>query len=132
MILFLILLLTISVFLEGTVTTLPLSLIFLLCFLIVRRSRFIFFSAFLAGLVLDLMRVQPLGSTAIFFLTFLYLVLLYNKKYEINSYPFVAASAFLGSWLYLVIFGYTSALMQAIVSSLIAGVLFAVLSLKFK
>lgn len=122
-------LLTSAVLLEGTVTTLPLVLVCLLCFLIIKRSRIIFYSALIAGLILDLFTLQPLGSSALYFIVFLYLVILYKKKYEINSYPFVIVSAFLGSFLFLLLFGYANALISAGISSGIAVILFTVLSL---
>lgn len=125
-------LLFILVLLEGTVTTLPLVFVFLLCALIVKRRRMVFYAAFIAGLFLDLFTVRTIGSEIIFFLLFFYLVLLYQKKYEINSYPFVMVSSFVGSYLFLLIFGYGIQLGKAFISCIFAVIIFAGLSLKFK
>ncbi len=123
-------LLIISIFLEGTITTLPLVLVCLLILTIIKRDASIFPVAFFAGLLLDTMLVHRLGGASIFFLTFVFLILLYQKKYEINSYPFVLVSSFLGGLLFLTIFGYSGAILQALVGSMIAGMLFGVVSLK--
>ncbi len=123
---FLGLLLLIFVFLEGTVTTLPLVFVLLLSALILKRRRLVFYAAFISGLLLDLLTVRTIGSEIIFFLLFFYLVLLYQKKYEINSYPFVLVSSFVGSYLFLLLFGYGNVLAQSAVSCIVAIVLFTV------
>src|SRR6185436_14584869 len=99
-------LLVMLLFLEGTITTLPLVLIYLLCLTILKRDGGVFFVAFLAGIFLDLLMVRALGLSSLFFSLFLFLILLYQRKYEIHSYPFVAASSFLGSVGFLTVFGY--------------------------
>jgi cell shape-determining protein MreD len=122
-------LLIISVFLEGTITALPLVLVCLLCLTILKRDAVVFFAAFFAGLILDVLVVHRVGGASIFFLSYVFLILLYQKKYEINSYIFVAVSAFLGSLGFLGMFGYGNMFWQALVSSLIAVVLFAIFKL---
>ncbi len=116
-------LLIIAILLEGTVTTLPLVFVCLLCFLIVNKSRGVFYAAFLAGFIIDLFLVRTLGVSSLFFLVFFYLIILYQKKYEINSYPFVIVSSFLGTYLYLLILSKGSAL-QAASCSAIAIIIF--------
>lgn len=126
-------LLIISVFLEGTVTTLPLVLLLLLCLTILKRDVVIFPIAFFAGLILDALLVHHMGGASIFFLLFVLLIFLYQRKYEINSYPFVFVASFLGSWIFLMIFGYGNVLGQSLISSFIAFCLFGISQkLKFK
>jgi cell shape-determining protein MreD len=124
-------LLIIAILFEGTITTLPLVLICLLCLTIRKRDGSIFPIAFFAGLLVDVLRIQSLGGSSIFFLVFVLLILLYQRKYEINSYPFVAVSSFLGSWIFLALFGYSGSFGQALVSAGIGLLLFRVSS-KFK
>jgi cell shape-determining protein MreD len=126
---FLGLLLLLLLLLEGTVTTLPLVFVYLLCFSIIKRDTSVFPLAFVAGIVLDLMTVHPVGGSSLFFVIILFLVQLYQRKYEITSYPFVFVSSFIGSWLFLMIFGYHDTVMQAIISSIFALALFFVLSI---
>jgi cell shape-determining protein MreD len=120
-------LLIISIFLEGTVTTLPLVLVCLLCMTILKRDWVVFPAAFFAGLILDVLVVHRLGGASIFFLLYVFLILLYQRKYEINSYPFVFTASFFGSFLFLLIFNYSNVFLQSVISSLIAVVLFALL-----
>lgn len=127
MIIFLFILLLISVLLEGTVTALPLVLICLICMTIVVRDSFIFLPAFLAGIFLDAFALRSIGETSMFLLLLVFLILLYQRKYEIDSYPFVLLASFVGSFLFLTIFGYSSAILEACASAVIAVLLFMIL-----
>jgi len=127
MIIFLIFLLLFSIILEGTITALPLVLICLICMTIVLRDSSIFLLAFLAGILLDAFALRSLGGTSIFLLFMVFLILLYQRKYEINTYPFVLIASFVGSFLYLRIFGYNEALLFAFVSTVVAVLLFMVI-----
>ncbi|HVF69868.1 MAG TPA: hypothetical protein VNA13_04880 [Xanthomonadales bacterium] len=115
--------------LEGTVTTIPLVFISLLCSLIVIRKRGVFYTAFFAGLLLDLLTVRAIGSTFLFLLLFFYVMLLYRKKYEIVSFPFIIVSTFIGGYLYLLIFAGVGSMALSAICSIIAVVLFILLSL---
>lgn len=124
--------LIITLLLEGTITTLPLVLVVLLCLTIIRRDAMVFPVAFIAGFVLDVMAIRTLGTSSIFFTVMLFLILLYQRKYEINSYPFVGAAAFLGSLGYLVILGYQSWFIQSVLSGIVALSLFMTLRFFYK
>jgi hypothetical protein len=123
-----IILLIFSVLAEGVVTTLPLTLVCLICFTIFRRDTSVFPLAFLAGLFIDIFRVQPLGVTSLFYICYLFLILLYKKKYEIYSIPFVMLSTFSGTFVYLLLFQSGASFMLALVSAGIAVVIFAVIN----
>lgn len=124
MIILLFILLLISIFLEGTVTSLPLVFLCLLCLTILLRDSWLFLVAFLAGIFLDTFALRPLGESSIFFLIVVFLILLYQRKYEINTYPFVLIASFVGSLIFLVIFAYNAAVILASVSAIIAILLF--------
>jgi cell shape-determining protein MreD len=125
MIYFLSFFLILSVFLEGTATTLPLVFVCLLCLTVLMRGPAMFFLAFIAGIFLDSFALRPIGQTSIFFLIVIFLILLYQRKYEINSYPFVFIASCIGAMLYLVIFGYTNIVLQAFLSALFAMIIFS-------
>ena len=108
----------------GAITTFPIVLIALVCTTVVFRESWVLAVAFLAGIFLDLLSVRVLGQTSIFFLIFIFMLFLYEKKFEIQTVPFVFFSSFLGAMAYLLIFGYNHVLEQAAVSSLVAIVLF--------
>ncbi len=97
----------------------------LIIFLAFERKTWIFFLAFFGGIILDLMFFRFLGATSLFLAIFIFLIFLYEKKFEIYTLPFVLTVSFVGSALYLVIFGYNYIFQQAIVSSIIAVLLFA-------
>lgn len=111
-------------FLSLVVASWPIVFI-LLTFLAFVSKTWIFFLAFFMGIILDLMLFRFLGATSLFLTTFLFLIFLYEKKFEIHTLPFVLIVSFVGSALYLMIFGYNYVLQQALVSSLIAVLLFA-------
>jgi cell shape-determining protein MreD len=124
--------LTVAVLLEGSLTTLPLALVTLLCLTIVKPDNYVFGAAFLAGIFLDIFALRQIGGTSIFLLTFVFLILLYQRKYEIYSYPFVMVSSCIGSALFLSIFGYANVLLQSGVSVIAAFLLFVFIRLFVK
>lgn len=115
----------IALFLEGTVTTLPLVLIVLLCLTIYRRDAIVFPVAFVSGIILDILIVQTIGVSSLFFAVMICMILLYQRKYEINSYPFVFFASLLGSFGYLLLFERGSFLIDGFVGSIIALLFFA-------
>lgn len=112
--------------LEGSISALPLVLIALLNMIIVKRDSAVFVSAFIVGILLDIFALRSIGETSIFFLAFVLLILLYQRKYEINSYPFIFFAAFFGSLIYLLIFGGSTIILLALCNALIAVLLFGI------
>jgi cell shape-determining protein MreD len=126
MFLVLLLALCIAILLEGTLTTMPLVFILLLCYDVLNRSGKVFYSAFAAGILLDIVTVRPIGASAIYFILFFALLLLYQSKYEIRSYFFVAVSSLVGSYMYLSLLAQHRSLAQALLSSCLAVGIYAV------
>lgn len=115
------------ILIEGTLTSLPLSLLLLLNIAIITKKTWVFAVAFLAGLLLDVLTLNPLGKTSLFFLIFIFIVLIYDRKFEIQTYPFVLISSFFGSLAYLLIFGYPGVLAQAAFACAVAVLFFFIL-----
>ena len=90
-----------SVLLESVVTSLPITLGALLLFYIFLRRNIVFLGAFTAGLCIDILRINDFGISSIFFIVFLSLVVLYERKFEIDSLPFIFFSIFIGSLGYI-------------------------------
>ena len=111
---------------EGILTTLPLTLIFLLCLTVMKRQEWIFPLAFISGILLDIFAFRIIGITSLYFVSYVFLLLLYQRKYETATMPFVIIASFLGSIGYLLITGQSAAFLQAIVSTFITGSAFAV------
>src|ERR1035437_407735 len=117
-------LLAIALILEASLTTIPFVFLILLCFLVLSRENWLFIFAFAIGLILDLVTFKTLGLSSIFFVTILFLVLLYQSKFEIATNAFIFFASLLGSFGYLLFLGYNNSLiLQTILSSVIGLVL---------
>ena len=112
---------------EGSISSLPILLIFFLCITIVRKELWIFPLAFIFGILLDVFQIHPLGETSLFFCIFFFLVLLYKRKYEIDSFPFLLVASFFGSFIYLLIFHYNDIILQSIINSCLSIVIYVFL-----
>jgi|ERR1035437_5131136 cell shape-determining protein MreD len=117
--------LLLALILEVTLTTIPLLFLILLCLIVLFKEKWLFIAAFVLGALFDLLLLKTLGTTSAFLVLFLFLVLLYQSKFEIATGYFVIIASFFGSLLFLFISGYTHLIIiQAILSSIIALVLF--------
>ena len=118
-------LLIIALILEASLTTIPFVFLVLLCLLVLLRENWLFVFAFGFGLALDLVGFKTPGLSSAFLVTFLFLVLLYQSKFEIATNAFIFFASLLGSFGYLVFLGYSNNLVfQAVVSSAIGLLLF--------
>lgn len=125
---FLIFLLIIAIFLESTLIHLPLTLIVLLIFLIRLGRSWILIFALFSGILLDVLFLRPIGQTSIFLSLFLFLVLLYEQKYELKTIVFAVLTAGIGSGIYLFLFGSVNFIFQICVNIILAIALFVILS----
>ncbi|OGH23546.1 MAG: hypothetical protein A3J69_01665 [Candidatus Levybacteria bacterium RIFCSPHIGHO2_02_FULL_42_12] len=100
----------------------PFTLLVLLVFFARARRAGIGIGAFLAGIILDVLWINPLGQTSMLFLLLLLLASFYERKFEIATLPFVGAFSLIGSLVYFVAAGYEIGLVE-----LAACVMFSVL-----
>src|SRR5262245_56606332 len=112
--------LIVSLILELSITTIPLILIFLNCFMVIYKRFDIALFVFIFVLFFDILIFNEIGISALFFTTFLFLVLLYQRKFEINRFSFVGISTFLASLTYLFIIFSKLDITQAVASAIIA------------
>ncbi len=124
---FLIILILLSVFLQASVTTLPLVLLLFLNAAVVAKKTWVFPAAFLTGAVLDILLLNPMGKTSLFLVIFLFIVLLYDKKFDIQTFPFVFLASFIGSFVYFIAFHISNVFAQALTSTSIAALSFFLL-----
>lgn len=121
-------LLTSALLLETTLTTLPLVLITIVIFTVIYRQNFIFILGFVFGILLDLILFKTAGGSSLFFTVFVFLILIYQRKFEINTASFVLISLFFGSFFYLLLFSnHNLIVLQAMVSSLIGLLIFNII-----
>lgn len=113
------LILLLAFILEGTITTLPLVLASFLILMIFLRARFLFWLALFVGILLDVFLLRPLGMTPLILTVFLFIVLLYESKFEASTGYFVLIASFLGSLIYLLAFDIQTAFIQSVFMSLL-------------
>jgi cell shape-determining protein MreD len=111
--------------LEGSVISLPFSLLSLIFLATTRKHVSVFFLAIVNGLILDLITLRPLGITGIFYTVFLFLLFLYERKYETSTLPFILSAVFVGVLIYSVIFNNTHITLQIILSIIIITLVYS-------
>lgn len=112
-----------AVILEGALTSLPLVLIFLLCLMVMKKEEWIFGLALVSGIILDIFSLQEIGTTSVLLILFVFLILLYERKYEIATIPFVAGASLVGSFIYLTLLGKMS-ILESMTSCIFAVIVF--------
>jgi hypothetical protein len=118
---FFVILLTLTLILEISLTTLPLVFLMLLVLTAIFKDNFLFIMALIFGIFLDLMLFRTIGFSSIFFATAIFLVLLYQSKFEISTNSFIIFASFLGSFCFLLIYGITSNIIWETIISVILG-----------
>lgn len=107
------------VLIEGLFTTIPLFLISLLIFCILKKGFLVYLLAFTGGILLDILSIRLIGQTSLFFVAFIFIVNLYEKKFEVMTFPFVIFFSFFGSLIFLIFWGSNHLFGSAIISCLI-------------
>jgi len=110
---------------EVSLTTIPFIFLVLLCLMVVFKGNWLFAAAFVFGLLFDLLSFKTVGFSSSLLVVFLFLVLLYQSKFEITTGYFVLISSFLGSFLFLALSGYhNSLILESLLSAIIGFLLF--------
>ena len=122
------LLLVLALIIESSLSTIPLVLLVLLSATVISKNNFVFFLAFIFGVLLDLMTLKTVGTSSIFFEIFVFLILLYQSKFEITTNNFIIVASFLGSICYLLSFGFTTHIIfEPIVSTILGVIIFLII-----
>lgn len=120
-------LLLLSLVLEVSVTTIPLVFLVLLSLTVIYREENLFFFAFLFGILLDLFLVKTLGLSSVYMVFVMFLILIYQRKFEIATNYFVFIASFLGSLGFLFFLGYNNLVVLQSLTSGFLGVLIFIL-----
>ena len=80
--------------------------------------------ALVLGVLLDIVLVRTIGISSLFFIGFLTIISVYERKLEIYTKEFVGIVSFLGGVGYLMILGESNVLLQAGLGSLMSVLLF--------
>ena len=94
------LLLFILICLQTTLVSIPFVLGGILLLSVLYKEYWIFPVSFVAGILLDLVTFQTVGITSLFFTFVLGILFLYERKFEIQSMPFITMFTFLASLAY--------------------------------
>lgn len=75
--------------LETTMTSLNLVLLVVILWSALKTAEEGFLVAFLSGLILDLLKGNPLGFSSLFFLTVAFLIYVYNNRFRADKIAFL-------------------------------------------
>lgn len=118
-----------SILLETTVLSFPFTLMVLLTYFIARKTPAAFIVACVAGVCIDILQVQHVGATSIFYVMMLFLVFLYNRKYEIQSPFFIILSVFIATLLFSLSFTGKFLLVHALLNACLGGIVYKVVQM---
>lgn len=125
--------LSLALILEAGLTTIPLLLIVLNCYVVISKKTDVFLYALVFGIILDILTFKTLGTEALFFIIFLFLILLYKRKFEIETPSFILISSFFGSLAFLFIFYFNNFIFfQAAVSAIFSLLIFIIFKNMYK
>ncbi len=116
--------LIIALVLEVTLIQLPLVFLILFVIAVTYQDIWIFPVSLGFGLLLDGLTFRPLGESSLFFILFLLLVFLYERKFELRSIWFVIFMSCVGSLLFMYLFGHVFIVLQLFVSIFLGILLF--------
>lgn len=123
-------LLTLAAVVFSGITTIPFSIGLLTVAAVLSKKSWVFFLALGLGLFLDLISIRPLGYTGLVLMIFVFIVFLYERKFETQTITFIFSAVFIGSLIYLKIFDYQQIFLQSAINSLLAILFFKFLWLK--
>jgi len=113
--------------LQSFFTTMPFVLTACLIIYVLERKVWILPVAFSMGLFLDIATMRPIGSTSLFFIVFLFVISLYQKKFEIFTFHFIFLASFFGTISFLLFFEPDHFILQTLLNSFLALLIFSVL-----
>ena len=118
--------LLISLLFEGSVAVFPATLAILVVYSLMRNMQAALIAAVISGAVLDIVFLRPVGVTSMVFCLILFLLFLYDRKYEIQSLPFVLLASGVSSLIYLLVFRIPHPIIQSVLASAFSGFIFII------
>jgi len=120
------LLFILTLFLEGSFVAIPLVLVVVLLASVIMRNTLLVFVVFVVGIVFDILRLNPLGQTSLFFVPLVVLITLYDRKFDTKSLPFIIFTSAISVSLYLLIFGHYAFFVELIISLVFAVMIYGI------
>lgn len=119
-----ILFLAVSILLESSLMTIPITLLIILFASIYFRKISMFFLAFFAGLFLDILAFKNIGWSSFYFMILVFVIFLYQKKFEVENSHFVLALSFISSFGYLFLMGSNHVILGSLLSCIFTTISF--------
>lgn len=121
---FLTIVLLFFVFLESSIESVPLTLAWLTSIAVVYHTRFTYILAVICGCIMDSLSFHPVGGRSIYFLFVTWVVFLYERKFNIQTIPFVFIVTTISTLFYTWIFGYHFIIALSLVNGIAATLFF--------
>jgi hypothetical protein len=115
---------------SSTLSTIPFLVGLLVAFSVVFRKSWIFYLALIIGIFLDLIYLRNLGFSSLALCIYVFILFLYERKFETRTAAFVFMATFLGSLIYLKIFSFQQIFLSALLNAIFAAIFFKLLWLK--
>lgn len=125
--LLILILLIIALLLESSVTTVSLLIPIIVVATVLLKDSVVFLLAFIFGILLDILAFKMVGVSSMFLTFLVFLILMYERKFEIQTPSFIIFSTFISSFIFLLIFQRGNVFFQSIISTLIGFILFEAL-----
>ncbi len=104
----------ISVFLQSTLSTIPIIIPILVYYFIFSKKMNAFGMALVSGIFIDIFLLNPIGATSLFLTIILFIISLYSKKFEIQTPIFLVLITFISTLIYSFLFSPDSSFQKAI------------------
>ncbi len=125
--LLILILLIAALMLESSVTTLSLIIPIIVVATVLLKDSVVFLLAFVFGILLDILTFKMVGLSSLFLTFLVFLILMYERKFEIKTPSFIIFSTFFSSFIFLLIFQRGNIIVQSLFSTLIGFILFEAL-----
>ena len=116
--------LALTILLEASSTTIPLTLILLLIYAVYKNDLNVLFLGFFSGIFLDIVRLETVGVTPLYFVLLLSLALMYKRKFETESSYYILIFSFSGVLLFSVLKGLNAPFIYAVLSAILAFLIY--------
>lgn len=117
---------------EVSLVSLPLVLVLLIVLSVIYKDYSVFVLGMVFGILRDMLTFSIVGVTSIFFISLIFIILSYQKKFEITSSYFVIFAIVVFGSLYLLMVGPSFIILKIIVSILLGVIFFAVFKKLYK
>ncbi|MDP3998132.1 MAG: rod shape-determining protein MreD [bacterium] len=104
-------------FTQATVLAVNFVLLLVLSWGVVRPAKSGLIWAVLAGLILDLINGEALGSSSLIFLFLIFLVNSYKAKFKATHFVYLVPFMFFSAWFYNVLLGYPLQVLNVIATT---------------